>query len=811
MTIQFRCPYCQHKLRAPEQVAGQKARCKCGRAVVVPPANSPEFGPPHPGRQSSAAPRAPGPGKAGAISANPVPGTSSPAGRGRSPSARSSAPQVRRVLWPWYAGGGAAALCLVVGVVLLLFVMGGHPKPASTEVAVVPQPSAPGPSNPQQADRPKSLSEATRPATSSKSGGEPAPGVNALPGATTERKPDLVPRDDPKTSKPASESKPAAGPATPRAGAKQPPRTDPQLADFAGEWRAGYVEINGKMAYTTSVALTIKPDGLGDGEYITEAAKILAVPFIWKRDGKFTMAFLKSKGDLSKDREWDLTLSGDGSTLEMVNAEKNGIETTVEKIVLRKVETRAATDGRTPDKTGGIASRTTPAPGDARPASGDDRDLPAEGRADPNVTYDEVSKDPEKFRGKRVSWPARPGLSGPKRFSVIAAVNPEATDARKYRLYVAEFTSQKEVDDVFLKGLGGGSWQITGTIAGKTAISYDVNGPGGVGKEQRKETVPLLVHPRFGTAEARATPDSKMPDKIGPKAAPVISDLKVLGGKEEPASLKFSVRVAAGKVPVTTDTCDVWLSLGPPGNTKLLRDIVGKGPYRKGGVFEFSNVNKGIACSICSLKQTAGDPDVWTCDVEFKEVAMTKPVASVSVILIDKEGTFSNQIDAQVDFKAGTVVKDARQAPAGAKDSPPGPSVADRLEGDWSVADVKTGNNIGINIDTPRPPVVSFHAEKGSDQGTCSVQGVPDTPGGRAYLDFLGLPRKGSFTVSHKEDPPGIDIVPSQGRTLYGIVSFKDQKTALLCISNAARPRAFETTGGGQGEYRALITLERRR
>jgi len=43
MTISFRCPHCHHKLRAPDDVAGQRAKCKCGRMVIVPNASSPEF------------------------------------------------------------------------------------------------------------------------------------------------------------------------------------------------------------------------------------------------------------------------------------------------------------------------------------------------------------------------------------------------------------------------------------------------------------------------------------------------------------------------------------------------------------------------------------------------------------------------------------------------------------------------------------------------------------------------------------------------------------------------------------------------
>ncbi len=68
MTIQFRCRHCEHKLRAPDAAAGQQARCKCGRAVVVPPTSDPEF----------------------ASSPDPAPGKRATPAGGRSPSAPSA-------------------------------------------------------------------------------------------------------------------------------------------------------------------------------------------------------------------------------------------------------------------------------------------------------------------------------------------------------------------------------------------------------------------------------------------------------------------------------------------------------------------------------------------------------------------------------------------------------------------------------------------------------------------------------------------------------------------------------------------------
>jgi len=161
-------------------------------------------------------------------------------------------------------------------------------------------------------------------------------------------------------------------------------------------------------------------------------------------------------------------------------------------------------------------------------------------------------------------------------------------------------------------------------------------------------------------------------------------------------------------------------------------------------------------------------------------------------------------------LSASTLEKPGRVAENDSTEQPIG-DAASRFDGEWSIIDVATGNNISIKLDSSEPPVLSLRAEKGSDKGTCSVRGVSDSPGGRAYLDFLGLPRRSSFVLDSKANPQGIDFVPTQGRTLYGIIKFKDKNKLLLCISTAARPRVFEIIGEQKGGYRALITLQRKR
>jgi hypothetical protein len=60
-------------------------------------------------------------------------------------------------------------------------------------------------------------------------------------------------------------------------------------------------------------------------------------------------------------------------------------------------------------------------------------------------------------------------------------------------MYAVRFGSEKELRDLFFAGRG----KLTGTVVGTLEVAYEVSGPGGEGKEKRKETVPLLEYPRF--------------------------------------------------------------------------------------------------------------------------------------------------------------------------------------------------------------------------------------------------------------------------------------------------------------------------
>src|SRR5262245_41892865 len=62
MPISVTCPKCSAKLKAPDQLAGKKAKCKCGTVVAVPGGAAKSIGAPTSGTNSaSRAPAKPAP------------------------------------------------------------------------------------------------------------------------------------------------------------------------------------------------------------------------------------------------------------------------------------------------------------------------------------------------------------------------------------------------------------------------------------------------------------------------------------------------------------------------------------------------------------------------------------------------------------------------------------------------------------------------------------------------------------------------------------------------------------------------------
>jgi len=133
-----------------------------------------------------------------------------------------------------------------------------------------------------------------------------------------------------------------------------------------------------------------------------------------------------------------------------------------------------------------------------------------------------------------------------------------------------------------------------------------------------------------------------------------------------------------------------------------------------------------------------------------------------------------------------------------------------RLRGEWSVTDVRTGDNVPMRLDSPQPPTCLFRAEEGSSSGTCSVVGVPQTSGGQAYLNLAGLFERCTYKLDANANLVAIDLIPPTGQTVLGILEFKDNGVLRLRFSNVARPHAMELGGEGQGEFRSLIALSRK-
>jgi hypothetical protein len=129
----------------------------------------------------------------------------------------------------------------------------------------------------------------------------------------------------------------------------------------------------------------------------------------------------------------------------------------------------------------------------------DAADLPKTGPGDPELTYAKVAENPPAFRGQRVTWTAIP-MTGAvpneegAESELLFAVNPEAGDARRFKVYLVKFPKGGvKFLDIFTKGKGA----VTGTIVGDVSVSYDATGPGGVGKEKKSGKVPLLRHATF--------------------------------------------------------------------------------------------------------------------------------------------------------------------------------------------------------------------------------------------------------------------------------------------------------------------------
>jgi phage FluMu protein Com len=114
MPIRIQCPKCGKKLTAKDELAGKNATCPdCKHVMVVPAALQVSHATPT--TQSPSLPPVAAIGKASVPSA--------------------SAPQKKRNLLPLYIGGGVAALCLVIVLVVIFAMSGRDASVAKSETA----------------------------------------------------------------------------------------------------------------------------------------------------------------------------------------------------------------------------------------------------------------------------------------------------------------------------------------------------------------------------------------------------------------------------------------------------------------------------------------------------------------------------------------------------------------------------------------------------------------------------------------------------------------------------------------------------
>lgn len=120
MLIRFQCPGCEKKLTAKDDFVGKRVKCPgCGQLLVVPRASSASV-------QSSTTTTPP---------VKPL------TQRSRQPTIP-PIPDSRLILWPWYLGGGAAALCIVAVMVIIFAVPGKDRSSAKNELAALTPPEA---------------------------------------------------------------------------------------------------------------------------------------------------------------------------------------------------------------------------------------------------------------------------------------------------------------------------------------------------------------------------------------------------------------------------------------------------------------------------------------------------------------------------------------------------------------------------------------------------------------------------------------------------------------------------------------------
>ena len=133
-SIRFQCPHCSKRLRVAAKLAGRKVHCPnedCRQPISVPLPLDDE-----------PAPRPQSPRKA----TTPLPGR--PPSQRERESIVPPVPQKRTLRWPWYVGGGTAALSIVAVLVFIFARPSKDRTPAKNEIAALTLPEPKPESNP---------------------------------------------------------------------------------------------------------------------------------------------------------------------------------------------------------------------------------------------------------------------------------------------------------------------------------------------------------------------------------------------------------------------------------------------------------------------------------------------------------------------------------------------------------------------------------------------------------------------------------------------------------------------------------------
>jgi hypothetical protein len=126
----------------------------------------------------------------------------------------------------------------------------------------------------------------------------------------------------------------------------------------------------------------------------------------------------------------------------------------------------------------------------------DDKTLPSDGPGDPALTYDEVSKNPAKHRGKRVTWPFV-FCSAENETALGSLDAPAARRPGAYGMYLVKFSSTQEAGATVGSAFSSGS-TITGTVSGEVETGLASRDRFGALLEKiPKARLPLLLYPVY--------------------------------------------------------------------------------------------------------------------------------------------------------------------------------------------------------------------------------------------------------------------------------------------------------------------------